>query len=574
MNLFRRRSLAATPPPQFTPDRHRVRSRRLLLCAFTGIMLGFSFPPFPYGLLACFALVPLLLVLGEVEDVRTSLKYGYAAMLVFHLIALNWTGGYAHMRDPYMMIAGALAMTIHPLFYFLPLSAYVWTKRKWGEGIALSALPLYWVGYEYAHSLTEWAFPWLTLGNSQSYNLFRIQFISVTGVWGLSLWIMLVNILAFQLVSGIVKNRFLWKSGRALALSAGLVMLVLLPTMYGAISLSGAPPVREGGLVPGQPTITVGMVQANIDPWEKWRRNPFETIQLYLERTQELAARSDATRPDVVFWPETAVTYYILTDAGRSMLDNIMGNLERMRMPVLTGFQHAVFYKDSSAAPWGSRRVRSTGERYDVYNAAAFLQPGERTVPWYGKMKMVPMAERVPYANALAFLDFLRWDIGIGGWQIGPGRVLFREHATGTTFCSVICYESTFPGFVASFVREGAEFLGIITIDSWWAKMSGAYQHHQFAILRAVENHRWVARCAAGGISSYIDPYGRVYDATELFTERNLSRTIGRSTDLTPYTRFGDWLGQGCLMGSGVLLAVTLLRRRGTNKGRGTREDH
>jgi apolipoprotein N-acyltransferase len=531
-----------------------LRRQRLWLSILTGVMLGCAFPPFPLGLLACFALVPLLVVFDGIDRIRQALRYGYIAMLVFHLITLNWTGGYVHMRDPYMMIAGALTMFLHPFFYFLPLGAYLWTKKRWGTGAALGALPLYWVGYEYSHSLGEWSFPWLTLGNTQSYNLLRLQFISITGIWGLSLWIVVINILAFVLVRGIMQGRFGLLSRRALVLVAAIAAIVVLPTIHGAIVLSGAPPVNTGGLRPGEPTINVGIVQANIDPWEKWKRNPFETVQLYLDRTHSLAAEG-SPRPDIVFWPETAVTSYILTPAGRGMFDLIMSNLERMHMPVLTGFQHAEFYPDSTRAPRGARRLRSTGERYDVFNAAALLQPGEAPVPWYGKMKMVPLAERVPYAGAFAFLDFLRWDVGMGGWQIGPGPVLFRENRTGTRFCSVICYESAYPGFVAEFVRRGAEFIGIITIDSWWGKMSGAYQHHRFAIFRAVENRRWVARCAAGGISSYIDPYGREYDATGLFTERLLSKTIGRSTAMTPFTRYGDWSGMACLGGGALLLA-------------------
>jgi apolipoprotein N-acyltransferase len=111
---------------------------------------------------------------------------------------------------------------------------------------------------------------------------------------------------------------------------------------------------------------------------------------------------------------------------------------------------------------------------------------------------------------------------------------------------------------VASFVRAGAEFISIITIDSWWDRMSGAYQHERFAVFRAVENRRWLARCAVGGISCYIDPYGRVYDATGLFTTRSLDRTVGRSTSLTYYSEHGDWLGQMCLWIGGVFLAAAL----------------
>jgi apolipoprotein N-acyltransferase len=121
----------------------------------------------------------------------------------------------------------------------------------------------------------------------------------------------------------------------------------------------------------------------------------------------------------------------------------------------------------------------------------------------------------------------------------------------------MICYESTYPDFVASFVRKGAEFIAIITIDSWWDKMSGAYQHQQFAVFRAVENRRWVARCAVGGISCYIDPYGRVFDQTELFTRATLVRTIDRDNELSFYTAHGDWLAEGSLFLAGMFVAAS-----------------
>jgi apolipoprotein N-acyltransferase len=173
-------------------------------------------------------------------------------------------------------------------------------------------------------------------------------------------------------------------------------------------------------------------------------------------------------------------------------------------------------------------------------------------------MKMVPIAERVPYADAFYFLDFLRWGVGIGGWQIGPDSTIFVEQRTGTRFSTMICYESTYPDFVAAFVRKGAEFIAIITIDSWWDRMSGAYQHQQFAIFRAVENRRWIARCAVGGFSCFIDPYGRVYDKTDLFTQTSLVRTLERSSALTIYTAHGDWLSEVCLLVAGMFCAAAL----------------
>lgn len=532
------------------PDPRTITALRLFLSLLSGLMLGCSFPPFSLGVLACFGLIPLLIVLADIESTKSALRYVYLTFLVFHVITLNWTGGYAHMKDQYMMIAGFLEMTLHPLFYFLPMGIYLSVRRRLGILPALIMLPLVWVAYEYSHSLSEFSFPWLTIGNSQSYDLPRIQFISLTGVYGLSLWILVLNVLGFLLYSTVARSKESTFSRRTGLLSGAILLVFFLPYIYGISVI----PEDDAEPDPSK-QIAVGIIQSNIDPWEKWKISPGEAVQYYLDKTEHLA-KEGKIKPQIVLWPETAVTHYFLTEAGTPFREWFHREVTRIGVPVLTGFQHAVFYDDTTMAPPSAKRLKSTGQRYDAFNAAAFVQPSVEEIPWYGKMKMVPIAERVPYADAFYFLDFIQWGVGIGGWQIGPDTVIFREEKTGTRFSGMICYESTYPGFVAEFVRRGAEFISVITIDSWWGKMSGAYQHHQFAIFRAVENRRWVARCAVGGMSSFIDPFGRVFDKTELFSETAIVRTLERRTELTPYTIHGDWLGSACLMLTGFLLAA------------------
>jgi apolipoprotein N-acyltransferase len=173
-----------------------------------------------------------------------------------------------------------------------------------------------------------------------------------------------------------------------------------------------------------------------------------------------------------------------------------------------------------------------------------------------------------------AFLDFMRWGVGIGGWQIGRDTAVFTEKKTDVRFSPLICYESVYPGFVASFVRKGAELITLITIDSWWGRMSGAFQHQQYAVLRAVENRRWIARCAVGGISCYIDPYGRAEDKTELFTRAALSRTLDVTDEMTFYTMHGDWLGKLMLAGAVCTLAAAAVQRILRRKERHGREGY
>ena len=528
-----------------------------MLCVLSGVMLGFSFPPSHYGVLACFGLVPLLIVLADFQRIWTALRYSYIALFVFHLITLNWTGGYSHGNDGYMMIAGAVTMIAHPLFYFIPLGAYMFIRRHNGDMAALVALPFLWVAYEYSHTLSEWSFPWITLGNSQTYDLSILQVISITGVFGLSFWILVINILVFVLYSRLARLQWRPKSFQSLALAACIVLIYVLPKVYGTIVLVGIPEQDDPSFLEGKKTIRVGIIQSNIDPWEKWRFTGRDAIDLYLNMTTEPIADHPDEKPDLVLWPETAVPYPVLIDANRPLLEEMHAKIDSIGVPVLTGLPHYIFYADSTTAPPSSKRSKRTGERYDAFNAAAFLQPHVTEVPWYGKMKMVPIAERVPYADTFYFFDFLRWNVGIGGWQIGRDSTIFEEAKTHARFNALICYESVYPNFVASFVRKGSEFIALITIDSWWGRMSGAYQHQQFAILRAVENRRWIARCAVGGFSCFIDPYGRVYDKTDLFTKTTILRTIGRDKELSFYTEHGEWVGGGSMFIAGFFLAAT-----------------
>jgi apolipoprotein N-acyltransferase len=559
--------MSRTLPPE-TPEARQQRRKtfffRCSLCVFSGVMLGCSFPPIPYGILACFGLVPLLIVLADIRDMGTSLRYTYLALFVFHVITLNWTGGYAHANDVYMMIAGAATMIVHPIFYFVPVAVFVYVRRHLDDWIALTAFPFIWVGYEYLHSLSEWSFPWLTLGNSQSYDITRIQFISATGVYGLSLWIVIVNVLAYILYSKLAQRQWRPLSKQSLGLVALLLFVYYLPAVHGSIVLSQHGEDDRNGRSGSPGSINVGIIQSNVDPWEKWKLSGLQTLDLYLAMTDSLVRQNPSRKPDLVLWPETAIPFYILTEANRPALDYVKGRIEGMGVSVLTGLAQKVYYRDSTTAPRSARRDARTGERYDSFNATALIQPGVPEVSWYGKMKLVPFAERVPYADSFSFLDFLQWGVGIGGWQVGRDTTVFVERKTGARFNSLICYESTYPGFVAAFVKKGAEFITIVTIDSWWDDMSGAYQHEQFAIFRAIENRRWIARCAVGGISCYIDPYGRVYDKTRLFTQTTLLRTITRTTDLSMYTEHIDWFAQMSMLVAGLFLAsaagVHLLR--------------
>ena len=49
-----------------------------------------------------------------------------------------------------------------------------------------------------------------------------------------------------------------------------------------------------------------------------------------------------------------------------------------------------------------------------------------------------------------------------------------------------------------------------ISNDGWYGNTSAPYQHLQMARMRAIENHRWMLVDTNSGITSSIDPFGRV----------------------------------------------------------------
>jgi apolipoprotein N-acyltransferase len=341
---------------------------------------------------------------------------------------------------------------------------------------------------------------------------------------------------------------------KAVGTVLAIVAVYMIPKLHGDQVLASAHNVSSAD------SVTVGIVQPNLDPWEKWRRDPMRIINLYLSLTDSLLAVSPV-KPEIVLWPETAIPVRLLSAGASGYRDHLRDGMKNKGFSLVTGFPHMVIYGDSSLAPASAKRIPSTGERYDDFNAVAFLESDNPNIRWYGKMKMVPLAERVPYADAFYYLDFLRWGVGIGGWQIGPDTTVFSDRATGAEFSAMICYESTYPDFVSSFVRKGAEFISVITIDSWWGRMSGAFQHQQFAILRAIENRRWIARCALGGFSCFIDPYGRVYKKTGLFERSVIAMRIPRRTDLTFYSLNPGVLPVSCALISGLFVLGAGARR-------------
>ena len=104
----------------------------------------------------------------------------------------------------------------------------------------------------------------------------------------------------------------------------------------------------------------------------------------------------------------------------------------------------------------------------------------------------------------------------------------------------MICFESIFPDGALRAVREGADILVNITNDGWFGDSPGPVQHNAMAIVRAVENGRYLLRSSNTGISMIVDPVGRIVTSLGLFEEGIIAAKVPRVREQTLYTRFGN----------------------------------
>ena len=114
----------------------------------------------------------------------------------------------------------------------------------------------------------------------------------------------------------------------------------------------------------------------------------------------------------------------------------------------------------------------------------------------------------------------------------------------GSKAAPIICYESVYGEYVSKYVRNGADFLTIITNDAWWGNTQGHLQHFSYAKLRAVETRRDVVRSANTGISGIINQKGEVVKKMGYNQQGSLTGEVHLNSEKTFYVKFGDLIAR------------------------------
>ncbi|MDT3697592.1 MAG: apolipoprotein N-acyltransferase [Ignavibacterium sp.] len=520
MKLFNRKNKI-----ELSAEEKKIRKRERYLLILSGLMFGISFTPFPFPftLFLFIAFVPFFFVVTKRQSLADVNKASYLTFFAMSITTIYWVGSWQSKADPFLMLSGVVLVFFLPCVMLINSSLYFLSRKVFKKDLSLYFFPMFWVTGEYILTLTDLKFPWLTIGHGLTKFTSFIQIADVVGAFGLSFIVLWINIFIFK---GL--KHFIDKSSSGLlniSAAAGIFVLIII---YGFIKISSSDEIEK--------KIKVGIIQPNIDPWNKWELGGLGQI---LDNYFELSQKCIDQGAKLIIWPETALPVYLLSGGYEKEVDTIYSFLNANKVSLLTGMPD---FRIFGADPPKSAKYSEIGKYfYGTYNSILLLQDDSYEVQRYGKIHLVPLGEHTPFVDQLPFLgDLLKWGVGISGWNIGQDTTVFNFYDNGDTvkIGGLVCYESVFPAFPNNFVERGAEFLTVVTNDSWYGKLSGPYQHKEFADLRAVENRRAVVRCANGGISCLINKFGVTEVETEMFTRTYLVVDVPLNDQITFYTKY------------------------------------
>jgi apolipoprotein N-acyltransferase len=323
---------------------------------------------------------------------------------------------------------------------------------------------------------------------------------------------------------------------------AGLALLTLVGlAAFGLWRLGEGPP----GMVAG---VRLRIMQPNLPPDQKFiPANREEIVSRYLALSDKATSPERSSVGDVthLFWPESAFPFILTRQPD--MLARI-GALLRDKTILITGGIRA-----QEPLP-GELNAR-------YFNSVYVIGKGGGVLGYADKVHLVPFGEYLPLQDLVDRLGLRQFVRVPGGFSPGLERKLLAVPGLPDAV-PLVCYEAIFPGEV---VPKGGRPPGLlinVTNDAWFGLTSGPYQHLAQARLRSIEQGLPLVRAANTGISAVVDPFGRIVASLPLGVEAVLDSDLPRPIPPPLYARFGDVFFFILLLGSVVLSAIRLRRRR------------
>jgi apolipoprotein N-acyltransferase len=511
-------------------------------CVLSGLLLVACFPKIHLPGLVWVACFPMLAALACEQRLKRAFLLGYVCGAVFFAGSCYW---FVIVMEFYGHLPPALAVVVLILFVIVDSTFFGgfgfvmgWAARR-SPGWALALSPFLWTAMELARTYLLTGFPWNLLGYAVQSPGVR-QIAAVTGVYGLSF----LAVATSALLAGVLLSPRRARAGLALA---GWLALLLLAQVKLA-----PPPATVGKELAILVQPNVPLEDAELDGWIPWR-DPTQLQQLVQFSVNAVEQFSDTARnepapgapgpahPPLLIWAENPAPFFFTRDP---IFRNAMENMAR---------QTHAFVIMNTIIP-----VDARGE--EITNSAITLDPEGREVSRYDKIHLVPFGEYVPGWALPGLVHKITSEVG----NFVPGSSYPVAKSPGGGIGVMICYEAIIPQLARQLVAGGAGVLVNISNDAWYGHSSAAYQHLEMARLRAIENHRYLLRATNNGLTTLIDPYGRVREEIPRRQRMVMPAHFDFETRQTFYSAHGDVFAWLCAVAAGLMLRLgSLTKKRG-----------
>ena len=511
--------------------------RHFILGTTAGILLGLSFPPLPFLPLVIPAWVIIIYLIYDDQESTTFTHFRkfFHIFLVWNIIATYWISNTA-------FAAGIVAMFTNSLLMATALSLFIILHKRVQNKYHFILLAACWISFEYFHFRWEAHWPWLTLGHYLMEVSELIQWYSLTGVLGGTLWILGLAWLAYKLI---------FNSGRQVPIWFSFIPLLAVLLIPICVSIVYTPDLPDDSA-----SIHVAIVQPNYEPHYVKRQIPAnEEISHFLQLADQVV--NDST--DYLVFPETSFSINLNSWNRNVAVRGLINYLnDNPKLTIISGLETNYILDSNDPHDQYTRTyIRDSDTIYwENHNTAVRLINNAEKELYY-KSKLVPGAEFFPFKNTLFFLKPLIDKLG------GSGSGLRQQTSRsvllgldGHKAAPIICYESVFGEYVSEYIDAGADWLTVMTNDGWWDRTAGHQQHLGLSVIRAIEQRKWIARAANSGISCFIDPTGSIYQATDYDTSAAIQTAIKPNSYRSFYSRYGDFIGRLAIL---ILCGFVLL---------------
>ncbi|MCU0326917.1 MAG: apolipoprotein N-acyltransferase [Spirosomaceae bacterium] len=474
----------------------------------SGILLGLSylsFSDFHQGPLACIALVPFLM---SIQNENSFGRFSFKMLVVYSLtiiIGFWWTGYYKP-------IAVLVCLLSQLLFLNLTFLILFFIQKKIGWHKALILLPFLWSFIEWLTQPLPHNLQVLHLGYTQANMLYFNQIADFSGLWGLSFWVMMLNVLfTFCIVYRSRKHIFVLFSWLLVAFSYGLFKIQLSP---------------KSAIGRANTQTKVSLIQTNIDSYQ-----PLDSVILNQTFKQIVTLSDSAVRtqnPDLLILPEATFPLALFEDS--SLFQFTKKAIDSWQTSVAIGYSETI---DKQNNRYKNKSLVFTPQMATMWDS---LKITPEQIKVYEKQYGLPFMETMPYFGDLPSFQNR---ILVGGKETHVFKYMNFDNEIFNVSLT-ICWEQTYPQKIASLVNNGAEYIALMNNDAWFGQTPASKFLLNITKIRAIENRRSVARCSNGGISCFIDPFGKVYGKIPWFTPTISTEDVLLVTQKSFYTQHPD----------------------------------